>query len=668
MRRTSASLCAACFAATLAAQTSGTPVLQIHADQAGPRVSPKLYGLMTEEINYSYEGGLYAELVRNRTMMDPQELAHWSLVQEHGGSGTMTLDRSQKFNDAIPASLKLTVSRAGHEQQVGIANEGFWGIPLRPGTPYRASFYAKAAPDFQGSLTVSLVSQDGGAVFATAPVAHISGDWLKYQVVLTTRTGPSTAAGRLVIAASSTGTVWFNVVSLFPPTFNDRPNGNRRDIMQLLADMKPGFLRFPGGNYLEGNTIATRFDWKKTIGDVAARPGHLNDAWGYWSTDGMGLLEFLEWCEDLHMEPVLAVYAGYSLHGERVEPGPALQPYIQDALDEIDYVRGGEISKWGSLRAHDGHRGPFPLNFVEIGNEDNFDRSGSYDARYTQFYDAIKARYPTLQVIATARVTSRTPDVIDEHYYRGSEDQMASTAHLYDRRPRDGPRVFVGEWATRVGDPTPNMSAALGDAAWMTGMERNSDLVIMSSYAPLFVNVNQGAMQWHTDLIGYNGMTSYGSPAYYAQKMFSTNHGDLVLPIDARDVPTRQWQPPAPRGRPGPNGEPPQPQPTPPPQDVPTLFFNATYASDSYVIYLKIVNRAGAPQPVRIQVLGPLVLEPQAESVTMSAASPADTNSIEDPKKVAPADETIDGVSPDFTHTFPAYSISVVKLKLKARR
>ena len=186
-------------------------------------------------------------------------------------------------------------------------------------------------------------------------------------------------------------------------------------------------------------------------------------------------------------------------------------------------MTGGASTTWGARRAKDGHPAPFKLEYVEVGNEDQFDRqTGSYDGRFAQFFDAIKAKYPKLNVITTARVTTRTPDVLDEHYYRRSEDEMASHAHDYDTRQRTGPKIFVGEWATRVGAPTPNMSGALGDAAWMTGMERNSDLVIMESYAPLFVNVNKGAMQWPTDLIGFDAMGSYGSPAYYAQQMFST--------------------------------------------------------------------------------------------------------------------------------------------------
>jgi alpha-N-arabinofuranosidase len=663
--------------ATLSAQSAGSAVLRIDAGKVAAHVSPKLYGLMTEEINFSYDGGLYAELVRNRSFMeDAKEPVHWTLVQEGGGTATMALDPSQKFNDAIPTSLKLTITQASAavSQRVGIANEGFWGIPVRPNTRYRASFYAKAGAGFSGPITISIVSNQGATVHASAQVPGLTDAWRKYEVALSTGNAPVSAANHLLISAAAPGAVWFNMVSLFPPTFEGRPNGNRPDIMRLLADMKPAFLRFPGGNYLEGGTIATRFDWKKTIGDISQRPGHMDDAWHYWSSDGMGLLEFLQWCEDLRMEPLLAVYAGYSMNRQglqRVAPGRDLEPYVQEALDEIEYVTGSASTIWGARRVKDGHPAPFPLTYVEIGNEDNFDRAGggTYDARYAQFFDAIKAKYPKLQVIATTPVTTRTPDVIDEHYYRNSEDQMASYAHMYDDRSRSGPKVFVGEWATRVGRPTPNMSAALGDAAWMTGMERNSDLVIMSSYAPLFVNVNPGGMQWPTDLIGYDAVASYGSPAYYAQKMFSLYHGDVVLPVEARDVPTRLWQPPAPTPRRGPNGEAPAtpatPPPAPPAQQVPTLFFDATLSTATHTMFLKIVNRAAAPQPVRIEIGGLASLDPKGQSIVLSAASPDDTNSIAVPNRVVPVATPIDGLGPSFTRTFPPYSITVLQLQGK---
>ena len=652
---------AAFCASLLPAQGLAPVILHIDAAKATAHVSPKLYGLMTEEINFSYDGGLYAELVRNRSFKDDsKDPVHWQLVRPNGANGSISLDPSQPLNDAIATSLKLTATSG----TVGIANEGYWGIPVRPNTRYRASFYAKAAPGFTGPLTVSIASNDGSKVEAAAQVAYIVGEWKKYEATLTTgKDAKPSSENRLTISTSQPGTVWLSMVSLFPPAFAKRPNGNRPDIMQLLADMHPAFLRLPGGNYLEGNTIATRFDWKKTLGDVSQRPGHMDDAWHYWSSDGMGLLEFLEWCEDLRMEPLLAVYAGYSLHGERVATGADLAPYVNEALEEIEYITGDAKSTWGARRIEDGHPKPFPLSYVEVGNEDQFDRKdgGTYDGRFTQFFDAIKAKYPQLQVIATMPVKSRTPDLVDEHYYRNSEDEMASHAHDYDARPRgSGPKVMVGEWATRVGRPTPNMSGALGDAAWMTGMERNSDLVVLSSYAPLFVNVNPGGMQWPTDLIGFNAMSSYGSPAYWAQQIFSTHHGDIILPATDENIPTRDWQPPS--RRPGADGK----QPPPPPlQHVQTLFYSATRDSKTGTVYLKIVNRAAAPQPVRVELGGLASVDSTGRSIAIGAASPDDTNTAAEPGKIAPKTAVVDGLGKNFTKTFPPYSITVLEMRAK---
>ncbi|HXR03472.1 MAG TPA: carbohydrate binding domain-containing protein, partial [Verrucomicrobiae bacterium] len=423
----------AATAPTLFAQaTNPVPVLQIKADQVIARVSPMLYGLMTEEINYSYEGGLYGELVRNRTFKaNHTNPVFWNVV----GNGVISLDTNQPLNSALNVSLKLDAGKATKNSPAGIANGGYWGIPVRPDTTYHASFYARGK-GFSGPLTVSLTSTNGETVFASAQVPKITRKWRKYEVTLTTGEVAPAKDNRLVISTTKRGTIWFQQVSLFPPTYNNRPNGNRPDLMQLLAEMHPAFLRFPGGNYVEGNTINERFNWKETVGDISQRPGH-RSPWGYWSTDGFGLLEFLEWCEDLQMQPVLAVYAGYSLRQQHVDPGTNLDSYVQDALDEIEYVTGETNTKWGSERAKDGHPAPFTLEYVEVGNEDDFDRSRTYDGRFTQFYDAIKAKYPNLQVIATARVTSREPDLIDEHYYR-SQEEMEAQSHMYDTRPRGG--------------------------------------------------------------------------------------------------------------------------------------------------------------------------------------------------------------------------------------
>ncbi len=398
--------------------------------------------------------------------------------------------------------------------------------------------------------------------------------------------------------------------------------------MQKLADLHPAFLRFPGGNYLEGDHIADRFDWKTTLHGLDQRVGHPSP-WGYRSSDGLGLLEYLEWCEDLQMQPVLAVFAGYALQGEFVPAGPKLQPFVQDALDEIEYVTGGADTKWGAERIADGHPAPFKLTYVEVGNEDNADKSGSYDGRFAQFFDAIKARYPALQVIATTKVKSRVPDVSDEHFYESAK-RFEEIAHRYDSYSRSGPKIFVGEWATYEGSPTPNLGSALGDAVWMTGLERNSDLVIMASYAPLLVNVNPGAWQWRTNLIGYNGLISYGSPSYHAQVMFSRHRGDVVLGSSF--------------------------------DGAPGFFYSVTRDTRSGAIYLKAVNTTEAAQCVRIEIKGVASVGPGGAETLLTSAKPTDTNSLEEPAKIIPVESKLQGIGASFTRRFAPYSVTVLQL------
>ena len=490
--------------------------LTVHADRPLHPMAKGFYGLMTEEINHSYDGGLYGELVRNRALKDdPARSVGWTTL----AGGDATLDPEGVPGTALDRSLRI--DGAG-----GVSNEGFWGIPVRSNTTYRASLYVKG----DGIVTVELVRANDGTSLAKAET-KAGKDWRKVTLTLATRTVLPSTANRLVIHTGGPGPVRVAGVSLFGPTVKDRPNGNRIDLMGLLAGMRPAFLRFPGGNYLEGDTIAERFDWKKTLGPIESRPGH-QAPWGYRSSDGMGLLEFLLWCEDLGMKPLLAVYAGYSLRGEHVQPGPALEPYVRDALDEIEFVAGdARTTKWGAERARLGHPKPFPLETVEIGNEDWFDRSGSYDGRFAQFYDAIKAKDPKLRLIATAAVKARRPDLVDDHYYRTAAEMARDSDH-YRKADRNGPKIFVGEWASLQGQPTPDFQAALGDAAWLTGLERDSDLVEMEAYAPLLTNLNPGASQWNTNLIGYDALRSVGSPSYWVQSMFAANQGETELAAD----------------------------------------------------------------------------------------------------------------------------------------
>jgi alpha-N-arabinofuranosidase len=608
-------------------EPAAVATLTIQTDKPVGKVSPTLYGLMTEEINYSYEGGLYGEMVSNRNFVSRWSgVDQWVLTPLGPASGTADMDPANGPSAALPTSLKVVVKQADAANPLAMSNEGWWGMTVRPNTTYTGSLYAKA--DADESVKVSLVSDVTGKTLASATVPGVGKDWKQYSFSMETGGDVVPAAtNHFLVAFEKPGTTWLQLVSLFPPTYKNRVNGNRVDLMEMMAAMKPTFLRLPGGNYLEGDHINERFDWKKTVGPLVDRPGH-RSPWKYRSSDGLGLLEFLEWCEDLKIQPVLAVYAGYSLQQEHVNPGPELEPYVQDALDELEYVTGDAPTKWGAQRVKDGHPAAFPLMYVEIGNEDQFDRSKSYDGRYAQFYDAIKKKYPNLQLIATTPVKGHVMDVLDDHYYKRAE-QFFADVHHYDKTDRNGPKIFVGEWATREGTPTTNFGAALGDAAWMTGMERNSDLIILASYAPLFVNVNPDAMQWASDLIGYNALSAYGSPSYYVQAMFGNHLGTEILDASLEGAGDR-------------------------------LFYSVTRGNGT--VYLKLVNASSLPQQVKISLAGAKDVKPTAKLVSLSAPSTATTNSITDPKRVVPVESTVKGIGKEFTRTVPGYSIEVLDI------
>jgi len=690
-------LAAACITQIAIAQT---PVITLDFTKSGANVSPMLYGLMTEEINHSYDGGLYAELIRNRIFKDNKEKPEgWSLVKDDpSAQASIKLigaseehipydERRHAINGALQTCLRLTVEKSSG--RVGIANEGYWGIPIKPNTSYKASFYLKGTGSIQpfrrpgappppttptmedntaGPITVTIESNDGKTVYATGTINHEKSQfWKKYELTLTTAANVKpTSDARFVISTNRTGLYYFNLVSLFPPTYNNRPNGNRQDIMKMLVDMKPKFLRFPGGNFLEGPLLTDAFPWKQTLGPLENRPGH-KGSWGYRPSDGMGLLEFLEWCEDMGAEPVLGVYAGYSLSGDHFDAGPLLQPYVDDALEEIEHCIGDVKTYWGSKRAADGHPEPFKLTYVEIGNEDWFDRSNSYDGRFNQFRAAIEKKYPQLHCISTIAdaqypdlkvTTGKKPEVLDEHYYRNSW-AMWENASQYDKYDRKGPKIFVGEWATREGIPTTNLNAALGDAAWMTGMERNSDIIIMSCYAPLFVNVNTAtatakkAWQWDSDLIGYNALNSYGSPSYYVQKLFGNYLGNKIVPVTAENIPT---QPRPLTRRDSTDGIKTPPQ-------IPAVFYSVTKDQKTGNIYVKLVNTLGKQQPVEINLKGISKVLPDATLIVVKGNKPEDTNSITDPEKIVPLTSKINGVAPVFTRMLDPYSVSILEIK-----
>ncbi len=484
--------------------------IQVDADKPAHAVSPMLYGIFFEDINLSADGGIYPELVRNRSFEDADKPEHWAAV----GSAEIAVDAAQPLDPATPRALRVTSTGPGG----GAINGGYWGMALRKGESYGLALAARGV----GALSARLENADGTVVYATARIAPLTETWQAFSREL--KAAGTDPRARLVITADRAGTFWLDRVSLLPAK-TWKGHGLRPDLCEMLAALRPAFMRFPGGCWVEGDTMVMAYRWKTTIGSVDQRQPLWN-IWGYWATHGLGYHEYLQLCEDLGAEPLFCINAGMS-HKE-VVPMDQMGEYVQDALDAIEYANGPTDSVWGAKRAQAGHPKPFGLKYLEIGNENG---GPAYDERWPLFHDAIKARYPEIQLIANVwggYPTSRLPDIIDEHYYNNPEF-FAGQAGRYDGYDRSGPKVFVGEYAVTVGCGQGNLKGALGEAAFMTGMERNSDVVVMAAYAPLLVNVNH--KRWNPDLINFDSARAYGLPSYYVQKLFAENRGDRVLPV-----------------------------------------------------------------------------------------------------------------------------------------
>lgn len=514
----------ACLLVTATRVQAQEATLSIAADKPGHAISPTLYGIFFEDINCSADGGLYAELVRNRNFEDSMKPDYWEAL-EGAGPAALAIDSAEPVSSKNLHSLKVMVgSRKG--TRAGVVNHGFWGMALAKGEAYQLSLFARGASGFAGPLTITLES-DAGTVYASAKIAGLTSDWKAYRFSLKPiATDPQ---ARLVISTTQPGTFWLDMVSLFPKkTWKGRPNGLRSDLARMLAGMKPSFMRFPGGCWVEGDTMDLAYRWKQTVGDLSERRTQYN-IWQYHATHGIGYHEYLQLCEDLGAEPLFVINCGMS-HKE-VVPLERMSEFVQDAVDAIEYANGPVSSRWGALRARNHHPAPFHLRYMEIGNENG---GPAYQQRYPLFYDAIKAKYPYMHLIADewgGRPTSRPVEIVDEHYY-SSPEFFINNAEKYDSYDRAGRRVYVGEYAVTQGCGQGNLRAAVGEAAFMTGLERNSDVVLMASYAPLFANVNY--KKWNPDLIDFDSSRVYGLPSYYVQQMFSANRGDVILPVEVQ--------------------------------------------------------------------------------------------------------------------------------------
>lgn len=519
--------------------------INIDVNNRGIAISPVLYGIFFEDINHAADGGLYAELIRNRSFEEdgphpagpnpenPEEAMSWGTI----GQGT-TLKRTTEnmLNDAQAHAAILSVTNSGG----GATNVGFWGINCVAGQQYSLSMWVRIVSGKPGNLMASLVSEDGTTLGSSILKGKLSKKWRKLEGILVPMMNDPKASFHLTM--SGTGTIEIDVVSLFPPTYKSRPNGCRPQLAEMLSKMKPQFMRFPGGCYVEGQGDSINaFHWKRTIGPIERRPGHYNANWKYWTSDGLGFHEFLQLAEDIGAKPLYVVNVGI-WHGG-VTPVSQLEPWIQECMDALEYANGDISTQFGKMRADNGHPQPFNIEYLEIGNEngnnrfdDNSDMSDHYFERYRLFYDAVKAKYPNIKCVGNVQAwgtdwpswRSQEPvELVDEHYYR-NPSWFADAFNKYDNYDRKGPDVYVGEYAvTSQFGKVGNMNAALGEAVYMIGMEHNSDIVKMNSYAPLFVNDN--ASNWPTDLIHFNSSEAFGTPSYWVQQLFSTHVGTRLI-------------------------------------------------------------------------------------------------------------------------------------------
>jgi alpha-L-arabinofuranosidase len=542
---------------------ASTATITIDASQKGPVINPRMYGIFLEEINHGVDGGLYAELIRNRGFEDsrPPEgftqrdgrwldakgydagfdqfgyttegIPFWSLIKEGDAEGAMSLDAAGGITEQSCHCLRLDIENPAG--RFGVANTGFFGVGVREGRKYSLSLYARSEGRFAGPLSVRLEDSEGRPLSDTATMQDIDGVWKQFKGTLTATATQSKA--RLVILAGAKGTLWLDFVSLFPATtWRGRPNGLRPDIAQMIADLKPGFVRFPGGCVVEGGTVETAYNWKRTVGPLENRL----ENWGPWNyrfTHGMGLHEYLQFCEDLGAEPLWVGFCGQTCIFRQMENVPMDEMgWVRDNfLDVVEYANGPTDSKWGKLRAEAGHPEPFNLKYVEIGNEN---AEKAYEERYRFVYDAMKARYPDLVYFADLsyyRMPAELYQIADRHYYNNPA-WFLNRLNEYDDRDRKQAPLYLGEVAVTSQDGgryRGNLLAALAEGVFLMGCERNADAVQMVSYAPLLAHVDGRTWDWH-GMIYHDGTRVFGTASYYLWKLFGLNRPTYTVRTDVK--------------------------------------------------------------------------------------------------------------------------------------
>jgi len=630
-------------------------VVAVDAAHPGAAISPSMFGVFFEDINFGADGGLYPELIKNRSFEFDQPLKGWRAILpitpkgELGSSrGELDLRTQNPLNASNPHYLRVRA----YEPGFGLSNSGFRGIGVESGAEYRFSAYVRTGGP--KSLRATITDENNHEI-ATGTLTGFDGQWKKYEAVI--RPSATAQHAQFDLFLDEPGYVDVDMVSLFPvETWGRRPNGLRKDLVQLLADMHPGFIRFPGGCIVEGRRLATRYQWKKTVGDIETRETIVNRWYDefdhrptpdYFQSFGLGFYEYFQLAEDIGAAPLPILNCGMACQFNTSELAQMsdTKEYIQDALDLIEFANGPATSPWGKVRAQMGHPKPFHLTMIGVGNEQ---WGQPYVERYKLFAAALKAKYPEINLVVAAGPAPSgdqfdflwsnwrqlKADLVDEHYYMSPEWFLKNTAR-YDHYDRSGPKVFAGEYAAQTSgvarpDNHNNWNAAISEAAFMTGLERNGDVVRMASYAPLLAHID--AWQWTPDAIWFDNLRSYGTPNYYVQSLFANNVGTRIIPI------------------------------TPQTQD--SLYTSASLDERTHELIVKAINVSGNAKPVELDLKG---INPSgaAKVTTLANTDLTAENSFEHPRNVSPKYSTMEMNSGILAVQLPPYSVTVYRVPLR---
>ena len=634
--------------------------LEVNTATTVTKIQPTMYGVFFEDINFAADGGLYAEMIKNRSFEFEAPLMGWEQPNsdKHSFNTTSGIATTVKAleNKTNPSFCRVLINDA---KGFSMINEGFRGMGIKKDAKYNLSLKAANHNGAIKKIIIQFIDKNKKVLGETS-IVPTSNDWKGYTAQFTAT--QTEAKAQLKITFEGNGTIDLDMISLFPEdTWMNRKNGMRKDIVQLLYDMKPGFLRFPGGCIVEGRTLAQRYQWKKTVGDVEKRETLINrwntefthkPAPDYFQTFGLGFFEYFQLSEDLGAQPLPILSCGMACQfntGELV-PMEELDPYVQDALDLIEFANGGTETPWGRVRSEMGHPKPFNLKYIGVGNEQ---WGPDYIERYKVFEKAIKAKYPKMIIVSGSgpfpegdyfeygmqELKKLNAEIVDEHYYK-SPQWFRENATRYDSYDRKGPKIFAGEYAAQsVAIASPdnrnNWECAFSEAAFMTGLERNAEVVNLTSYAPLMAH--EEAWQWTPDLLWFNNLEAYGSANYYVQKLFATNRGTDLIAITKDGKPVT-----------GQNN----------------LFASAVKDLNTKEVIVKLVNTSATAQEVNVDLKG-TKLQTKGTIITLTSPNLQDENSFANPKKISPTENGFHLKGDKAQTSLPPYSVTVLKLKMK---